>query len=240
MIPRVAASCLVVAGLAALAACGGTPEKGGGDRPPAATSPSGPAPGQPGEAPPPEGGKKPELPPGHPPLGGAPMSGQIVPPTPGSGEGASAVRWETPQGWISETPSSLMRKAQYKVSGKGGDAECVVFYFGPGQGGDPMSNAQRWAAQFRKPDGTPATDLLKTSERVVGGLKVLLVEVKGTYEAGSTMGAPAEEKPGYALLGAVAEGPDASWFFKFTGPQETIDAERASFDRMIASLRSGS
>ena len=29
-----------------------------------------------------------------------------------------------------------MRRAQYRISGSGGDAECVVFYFGPGQGGD--------------------------------------------------------------------------------------------------------
>ena len=28
------------------------------------------------------------------------------------------------------TPSSSMRRAQYRVPGAGGDAECVVFYFG--------------------------------------------------------------------------------------------------------------
>ena len=33
---------------------------------------------------------------------------------------------------------------------------------------------------------------------------------------------PAEAQPGYMLLGGIAEGPDAPWFFKFTGPEATI------------------
>jgi hypothetical protein len=52
------------------------------------------------------------------------------------------------------------------------------------------------------------------------------------------MGAAASgEQPGYMLLGAVAEGPDANWFFKLTGPEITVEAQRAAFDGMIQSLR---
>ena len=47
-----------------------------------------------------------------------------------------------------------MRHAQYRVPGGNGDGECIVFYFGPGEGGDPMSNARRWAGQFDQPDGS--------------------------------------------------------------------------------------
>jgi hypothetical protein len=46
-----------------------------------------------------------------------------------------------------------MRRAQYKVPGPAGAGECVVFYFGPGQGGDAQSNAERWASQFTQPGG---------------------------------------------------------------------------------------
>jgi hypothetical protein len=42
------------------------------------------------------------------------------------------------------------------------------------------------------------------------------------------------------LLGAVAAGPDANWFFKSTGPQATVEAHRAAFEGMIASLKPGS
>jgi hypothetical protein len=180
------------------------------------------------------------LPPGHPPIdqaGGAPG----LPPVPaGAGVGETALAWTSPAGWISETPSSSMRRAQYKVPGSAGDGECVVFYFGPGQGGDPMSNAQRWASQFALPDGSSAEKNMKTSEIEVGGLKVFMVEVAGTYDGGMTMGTtPATPKPGYRLLGAVAPGPDANWYFKFTGPDATVNAQRAAFESMVKSLKHG-
>ncbi len=133
-----------------------------------------------------------------------------------------------------------MRKAQYRIPGPGGDGECAVFYFGPNQGGDPTSNAARWAGQFKQPDGKPPEQAMKTSLIHVQGVPVMVVETRGIYTGGMTMGMqPAEEKPGWALLGAIAEGPDANWFFKFTGPEKTVTAQRAAFDAMIKSLKKG-
>jgi hypothetical protein len=103
-----------------------------------------------------------------------------------------------------------------------------------------MSNAVRWSEQFTLADGSPAQSALKTSEIVVGGLKVFLVEVAGTYKGGMTMTAqPATPKPGYRLLGAVAPGPDANWYFKFTGPDATVNEQRAAFTSMVSSLKHG-
>jgi len=182
-----------------------------------------------------------QLPPGHPPIQGSPSPmGTIVPPAPEAGSGAAAMVWTVPKDWVEQPPSSSMRRAQYKVPGPSGDGECVVFYFGPGQGGDAMSNVQRWASMFKKADGSSAADQAKTSESKVGDLKVLAVEVTGTYAGGMAMGmASAEEKPGYMLLGAIAEGPDSNWFFKFTGPEKTVLAQRAAFDQMLKTLRKG-
>jgi hypothetical protein len=180
------------------------------------------------------------LPPGHPAID-QPGATPGLPPVPaGAGVGEAALAWTAPAGWISEPPASSMRRAQYKVPGKAGDGECVVFYFGPGQGGDPMSNAQRWAEQFSAADGSSAANNMKTSEIEVGGLKVFLVEVAGTYNGGMTMtAAPATPKPGYRLLGAVAPGPDANWYFKFTGPDATVNTQRAAFESMVKSLKHG-
>lgn len=181
------------------------------------------------------------LPPGHPSVapGGAPAS--VLPPVPeGAGTGDAALAWTVPSGWIAEKPSSSMRRAQYKVPGSAGDGECVVFYFGPGQGGDPMSNAQRWAEQFVLADGSPATSAMTTSEIEVGGFKVFVVEVAGTYKGGMTMTTmPAEPKPGYRLLGAVAPGPDANWYLKFTGPDQTVTEQHDAFTSMVKSLKHG-
>jgi hypothetical protein len=181
------------------------------------------------------------LPPGHPAIDSGSAAPPGLPPVPeGAGTGATALAWTVPAGWIVEKPSSSMRRAQYKVPGKAGDGECAVFYFGPGQGGDPMANAQRWAEQFTGADGKPARDSMKTSEIEVGGFKVFVVEVAGTYSGGMTMtAAPAVPMPGYRLLGAVAPGPDANWYFKFTGPDATVNAQRDAFTSMVKSLKHG-
>jgi len=175
------------------------------------------------------------LPPGHPPVGGQPLPG----PPPGSGSGSQGLTWTMPSGWTAEAPSSPMRRAQYRIPGPGGPGECAVFYFGPGQGGDAKANAARWASQFRRPDGSPVGDGYKMQETKVGGLAVVLVEVTGTYVGGMGGGPVGPPRPKYMLLGAIADGPDAKWFFRATGPQATLEAQRAAFDRMIRSLRRG-
>jgi len=180
------------------------------------------------------------LPEGHPPIEQAPPSSGIIPPPAGSGAGATGLGWSTPEGWVVETPSSNMRKAQYRVSGAGGDGECVVFYFGPGQGGEPMANAIRWAGQFVQPDGSSPQDAMKTEQIQVNGIPVMMIEVTGTYTGGgSMMGGPAQQIPDYMLLGAVAQGPDANWFFKFTGPEATLTEQREAFRQMVQSLQPG-
>jgi len=158
----------------------------------------------------------------------------INPPPASSGSGEAALHWDVPEGWVTEQPTSSMRNAQYRVPGPGGDAELVVFYFGPGEGGDAMSNAQRWASQFTKPDGSPIGDGLKTSTATVGDRQVLHVNVSGTYT--NTM-VSNEAHPDHELVGAIVEGPDANWFFKMTGPASTVDAQKDAFQKMIQSIR---
>jgi hypothetical protein len=183
------------------------------------------------------------MPPGHPAMAGShpttmpPMG--IAPADPNAGQGEAALAWTVPAGWVDEPPSSSMRRAQYRVPAPTGDAECLVFYFGPGQGGDPMSNAQRWASQFADDKGQPATASMKTRSLDVPGSKVLVVEARGTYMAGSMTGGATEARPNQALLGAIAEGPDANWFFKLTGPEATVKAQTPAFEAMLKSLKRG-
>ena len=161
------------------------------------------------------------LPEGHPPLGAA----------------ASLV-WDVPPGWVEETPRQSMRHAQYRVNGPGGPGECVVFYFGPNQGGDARANAERWAGQFSQPDGGSSLERMTMAQLDGTSVPVQVVEVTGTYEGGMTMSAePFEPQPGYMLLGAIAQGPDAPWFFKFTGPETTVRAQREAFTKLLGSLR---
>lgn len=177
------------------------------------------------------------MPPGHPPIEAmAQAPAQIQAPPAGSGMGSTGMTWTLPAGWVDVPPSSSVRKAQFRVPGPAGDAEGVVFYFGPGQGGDPQSNAERWATQFSTPDGQPAIGNLKTSRQTVGSLPVLRVEVGGRYSNPMTSDPPIADA---LLLGAIAEGKDANWFFKLTGPRATVESQRAAFDDLVRSLKSG-
>ena len=177
-----------------------------------------------------------ELPPGHPPMGQAAPGPSL--PAPMMTEGAS-LAWSKPGTWSEEPPANAMRQAQYRVPGPAGDGLCVVYYFGAGQGGGPLANAERWADQFMQPDGGSSRDILATESIEVNGLPVLLVEVAGTYKEGGMMmtGGPEKTFPGYMLKGAIVEGPDANWFFKFTGPEETVRANADAFQALIDSVQ---
>lgn len=176
------------------------------------------------------------LPPGHPPAG--PVDPSAAMPTPVMSVG-SALTWTMPAAWTNEPPSNVMRQAQYRVPGPAGDGQCVVYYFGAGQGGGPEANAQRWADQFEQPDGRSSREVLVTSQSETNGMPALLVEVTGTYREGGMMmtGGPETVNPDFMLKAAIVQGPDANWFFKFTGPEETVRANSEHFQALVDSIQ---
>lgn len=177
-----------------------------------------------------------ELPAGHPPTGQTDPNSML--PTPVMTEGA-ALTWTMPAEWTDEPPSNVMRQAQYRVSGSAGDGQCVVYYFGAGQGGGPQANAERWADQFEQPDGRSSREVLVTQPAEVAGMSVLMVEVSGTYKEGGMMmtGGPETINPEYMLKAAIVEGPDANWFFKFTGPEATVRENAEHFQTLVDSIQ---
>src|SRR5262249_11726880 len=138
----------------------------------------------------------------------------VPPPAAGSGTGRTGLTWTTPKGWVSEPVTSSMRRAQYKIPGPGGAGECVVFYFGPGQGGDAETTAGGGPARSEHPDASPRRRALNTRRVDSTGTRVMLPETPGPYRGGMPGGPAAPTRPDYMLLGAIARGPDANWFFK--------------------------
>lgn len=137
-------------------------------------------------------------------------------------------------------PDRPMRAASYGISAAAGDSEggeCIVYYFGPGQGGGVEANVKRWIGQFQAPDGGPADGLAKRSSKTVNGIEVTLLDLTGTYLFKPFPMAPqATKKPGYRMLAAIAQGKDAPVFFKLTAPVKTAAAAEAAFMKMIDSL----
>jgi len=124
-----------------------------------------------------------------------------------------------------------MRAATYTVD----DAECVVYFFGAGQGGGIEANVERWKGQFRQPGGKPVE--VKPGKRTIHGLAVTTLDISGEYSGmGGPMAAEKSVKPGYRLLGAILEGPGGNVFLKFTGPAKTIAANQKKFEQLLESF----
>lgn len=153
-------------------------------------------------------------------------------------ESAAGIRWVAPAGWTAEAPRP-MRAATYSIPlapGDRGVAECVVNYFGPGQGGGVDANIERWKAQVHGPDGKPAP--AKVEKRTVRGVPIVVVDSSGAYAGmGGPMVTSGKPLPGYRLLGAIVEGSGGAVFFKLTGPAKTIAAHEKNFRQLLDSIQ---
>ncbi len=151
---------------------------------------------------------------------------------------ASALRFTPPAEWISETPSSSMRQAQYRlprVEGDPEDAELAVFFFS-GQGGTVQDNIDRWIGQFQKNDGSPAAGAI--SRRDVQGIPLTIVDVSGIYLSSSgPMLEDTKAKPSFRMIAAVAETDAGPWFFKLTGPEKTVANWESGFQSFLDTLQ---
>lgn len=153
-------------------------------------------------------------------------------------ESAAALRWTAPVDWKSAGQQLMPRVATYKIAPVAGDkagAECVVYFFGAGQGGTVDANLERWNGQFKSANGKPAPAQVAT--RKSRGLSITTIDTAGDY---SGMGGPIAAAPavaGYRLLGAIVEGPGGNVFVKFTGPAKTIAANQKKFELLLASFQ---
>jgi hypothetical protein len=150
------------------------------------------------------------------------------------------LEFTAPAGWVTETPSSSNRQAQYKLPRAGNDsedAELVAYHFSGG-GGTPQANIDRWIGQFRKADGTPASDTAKITRKNINGIAITTLDVSGSYE-GSMMPGQTASKPktDFRMLAAIAETGSSPWFFKLTGPAKTVAKWQSSFDIFLSSIR---
>ena len=150
------------------------------------------------------------------------------------------LKFTIPQGWISETPATASRKAQYKLpraEGDSEDAQLVIYYFGGG-GGTPQANVDRWVGEFTGLDGKPASGSAKVTHKTINGIPLTLVDVSGTYA--SSMGSMMKgehAKSGIRLLGAIAESGNGPWFIKLTGPAKTVAKWESSFQSFLNSIK---
>ncbi len=117
-----------------------------------------------------------------------------------------------------------MRIAQFRIpSGNGDDLELAVT---SGIGGGVRANVDRWYGQFQSPVGRDTT-------YVINNLRITIVDISGRF-----LGMQAEiGQEDHQMLAAIVEALDGVYFFKMTGPQETVSTLSNSFASFVGTIR---
>jgi hypothetical protein len=153
---------------------------------------------------------------------------------------STALKFDTPAGWISKPPASASRIAEFALPRVAGDAEdvSIVVYFFGGQGGSVQANVDRWAGQMAQPDGRPSNEVAKTTRFASHGLNITLLDLTGTYVAEVAPGSPDRHNmPNFRLLAAVVETSEGPYFVKVIGPAKTTAKWHDSIMAFLKSVR---
>lgn len=145
-----------------------------------------------------------------------------VPPPP-----ATAVpQWEPPAHWKAGGQRP-MRLATFEVpGGKDQVADLSISALG-GSAGGMLANINRWRTQQLGLSAATEADLPKISSEVpISGGKATLVDFAGEGELKGTR-----------MLAAVVAQNDRTWFFKLTGPDAVVGAERENFVKFLKSVK---
>lgn len=130
------------------------------------------------------------------------------------------IKWDVPSDWLPAAPSA-MRYASFTIEKNNEKAEISVVTF-PGDGGNDADNVNRWRQQV----GLSAVQ--------ASALDSMIVPVAGGNISFSTIdlaGASARTIVGWTRHDA------RTWFFKLTGPTETVEREKPKFVEFIKSVR---
>ena len=148
----------------------------------------------------------------------------------GDRESLDGINVAVPEGWRKVAPSSSMRIAEYQMSGKGEDAVLAIF---AGKMGTVDANISRWIGQFEPADGEPRRWI-----RHIDGMPATLIDVSGTFAPGA-MGRPqaAEPKSGYRMVGAIVDYGTKFYYFKLTGPSNTVGMWAPVFEEFIGGIK---
>lgn len=157
-----------------------------------------------------------------------------TPPSPGpaatnpSAGDRPMLKYNVPAGW-SEIPASGMRAAAFQMGEGTKRAELTVIPLGGGAGG-LVPNVERWRGQIGL--GSTGADEIRKNLRPleVAGQQAQLVELVGPESAGSSR---------QAILGAVLERGEQTWFFKLMGPADVVAQQKTAFEEFMKSVRFG-
>ena len=143
--------------------------------------------------------------------------------------------YQAPQSWSETEPSNQMRFKEY-VLDAASDTRVAVYFF-EGMQDRLEANLRRWKNQFRDDDDRK---LLEKKQFNRFKLPITVYHLTCTYLHKEKLGDPNSKvdiRADQALLAAVVEMKEGTWFFKSIGPSGVIAAQRKSFDDLVFTFR---
>lgn len=171
-----------------------------------------------------------QLPEGHPPIGGGaapagPAMGALPDGTSPAVAPGNALVWTAPAHWQPK-PAGAVRKGSYNVPGPGGAVADLAITAFPGDTGGLFANVNRWRAQVGLAPIAESALATTVEHLDLGALQIELVDFLGTANGQPTR-----------LVGALVPHEGQTWFFKLTGPDALVAAERPAFRAFLATLQ---
>ncbi|MGC9326911.1 MAG: hypothetical protein ACP5I1_04700, partial [Candidatus Hinthialibacter sp.] len=111
---------------------------------------------------------------------------------------AASLQFKIDPSWISESPQSSRRAAQFRLpapEGADGNGELVIFQ---GIGGSAEANIYRWISQFSHRDVDP-----QIVKKQIGPFMIQTLDAAGVLAVSTMMGGAGESKPGSRMLASV-------------------------------------
>jgi hypothetical protein len=151
----------------------------------------------------------------------APAAPAAVPPA-AAPPGDGSLGWQLPVGWTLVPATSSMRYATFGITdADGAKAEMAITHF-PGDVGGDLENVNRWRQQVGLPAVDAAGLAALVSKLTAGPKTISLIDVTGPQNR--------------LAAGLTRQGSD-TWFFKLTGPDALVGAEKAKFTAFLESVR---
>jgi hypothetical protein len=131
-------------------------------------------------------------------------------------------KWaELPAGWSAGAPNA-MRKGSWSVAGPGGSKGEVAVTVFPGNVGGTTANVNRWRGQLGL---APATEAEVTAAAQPGKVGAVAGQL---FRFDSTDGQK-------AMVALMVPKDGSTWFFKFMGDRDAVNAQTAAFLKFLAS-----
>jgi hypothetical protein len=141
------------------------------------------------------------------------------------GDRSFSVHWKAPSAW-EEQPASGFRKGSYLVrGGNGKNADVSVISF-PESAGGLLANVNRWRNQLKLAPIANENEI--GSPITVAGREMFLVDLASDQ--------PDADNSKSRLLGGILPLPGETWFFKMTGPNDLVEAQKDAFRQFLASV----